>query len=428
MIFIWILLCVFFLWLSYLINKDFASPVFVSGAIWLAVYFLLFFTQDHSELADIYYGSFFMAFFCFFIGFFATSPQYKNRQEKIQYEIEWNPRFKKFILMIEYATAIFWLFSSWNYITTRTASVWLAVRHSATEISYLSRGIMGIIHNMIPIIFFVSFGMYLCNPTKKNRNDTLISIPPMLMTMLFASRGEWFYILITCVFIAIFIKKPKNSTILYIGATGIVIILVVFVISSFDKFSNAWLEMSKLEKLNFFFTGYFVAPPISFVDWLHSTYELQYGKYTFRFLYAVLSVIYPDIEVVNTVLPFVVTKGVRTNVYTAIQWYAHDFGLWWSFVMEFLLGLFYGKRYLSVRKSQTPTLFSIILLAMFMYPIANQFFAEQIVSILSLWIQRGFWLFLFTRTRLSIRENQKEGEYKTLHTKVRITYKGRPLL
>lgn len=423
---IWILICVLFLWLSYAANRDFASPVFISGTIWLGVYFILFFTQENDAFISFYYGVFVAAFICFFLGFFFTRPRYTERRNKIQYQIKWNKRFYKVIVIIAYFFVALCLLNSWRYITARTGSIWMAVRRSIFEIEPLLGRIIGLVQNIIPVAFFVSFGMWLCNPIKTNRNAVFFLIPPLFMVLLLSNRGDWFYIIITTALMVIYIKKPSNQTIVKVGITGVIAILIIFIISSFDKFSNAWTNLDKFDKLSKFFEGYFEGPPIAFIEWLENGIEHANGAYTFRFLYAVFHKIFTEIEVVDTIQPFITVNGISTNVYTSLQWYAHDFGIVWVFVVEIFLGIFYGKIYKNIRKYQ-PSLFSIILLSMLLYPIVNQFFDDKIFSIFSIWIQRIFWLYLFTKTRLCIQEYACV-QNKSALGKYRITIRGRIIL
>lgn len=416
---IWILLCAMLLMISISINRDVANPVFISGAVWLGMYLILLFTNREVVSSDMYYGCFAIAFLFFFMGFYIVTPKYKEKKTEISIDYEWKPVFSRCIFALEYVMTIYCLLKGVAYFS-EGVSLWNTLRVNK---QYFMSGIDSIIFEMIPIVFFVAWGMFLANPNRKNRNDMLLSLPPLVVVMLFTNRGNWFFVLITAVFIYIYIRRVKVGKMIKYGIVGVCAILVIFIISSFDKFSNAYLWMGTTEKIRFFFEVYFANPPITFINWLHSDYTLQYGKYTFRFLYALIQPFFPDIEVVNLVLPFVKTNGLYGNVYTMLQWYTQDFGIWWAFFIQLMLGSFYGFIYKSVRSKSKSNMFNIILLSMFMYPIANQFFDEKIFSILSAWIQRAFWLFLFTRPCWCVKSTEiQETKHKIMRKRIRFVW------
>lgn len=412
---IWFILCLILLFFSIVINKDIANPVFVSGGVWFAVYIIMFFTNYEQVNEDIYYGCFFCAFLFFFIGFYIATPRYKVGREKITFDVEWNKKFGNSIILFEYVFISYIVLTSISYIGTRS-SIWTSMR---------SRNLLGIealLFNFIPIAFFVALGWFLGNPTERNKKYMILTIPPLLIELLFENRGGWFFVLITIVFMVIYIKRYRNNKIIKYAIVGICIILVAFIGSSIDKYSNSWLEMRANDKLIMILEMYFVNPAIAFVDWLHTEPAWQYGKYTFRFFCALLNPIFPTIEVVDTVQGFVETNGAIGNVFTSLQWYTYDFGIGWAFIIHLILGAFFGVLYKRIRNKEQTTLFTIILLSMLMYTIANQFFSETLFTVLSMWIQRIFWLFLLTRPKFCVHRTV-EDEVKRKRRKIRIVWR-----
>lgn len=406
MIYLWAILTGVILILCYVLLRDFLNPAFILGIVWFAVYIMLIFTQPETLTHSPIYGIFMGAFFSFLIGFILSKPKKTIYRTCIHYLIEWNNVSKNLILGTTYIFSIIWLITALGYLGSGN-SIWTSFRTGLTDNNILSSTISVIMQDMILVLGLVALGIYLCNPIKKNRNAFLFSLFPLSLVLLLSPRGTWFMMIIAAVLMIIIIRRPSNKTILISGIFGVGIIFAIFIISSYDKFSNAWTYWSAEEKMDYFISAYFLSPPINFINWLTSGYELEGGKYLFRFFCAVLNTIGFDLEVVATVQDFVQFNNYSSNVYTALHWYAIDFGWPFIFVVELFLGFFYGKIYRRVRNEKCPTLFAIILFSMLIFPVVNQFFDEKIFSILSNWIQRMLWLLLFTKTNIFIREKSK---------------------
>lgn len=408
MIYFWTIITALLLVLCYILIRDFLNPAFILGAIWLAVYLMLIITQPEAVLQNTMFGIFFGAFLSFLIGFLLAKPSKKIYREKIVYPIEWNSFAKNILLSIIYIFCIVWWIVAVAYLGLGS-SIWTSLRTGMSDDNSLSSSLSLVVQEMILIFCLVALGIYLCNPIRKNRNCFLLSCPPAFFVLLLSARGIWFMMLIAVVFIIIIIRRPKNKTILLSGLVGVGLVLAIFIFSSYDKFSNAWTYWSEEEKMDFFISSYFLSPPINFINWLTSGYKLQGGKYLFRFFCALLNTIGFEIEVVPTIQEFVVFNGYQSNVFTALYWYAIDFGKSFIFIVEACLGFFYGALYKRIRNTKYPSLFAIVLFAIFAYPIINHFFDDVIFSRLSAWIQRALWLFLLTKTNIFIKSSKRRG-------------------
>lgn len=113
---------------------------------------------------------------------------------------------------------------------------------------------------------------------------------------------------------------------------------------------------------------------------------------------ALLHSIFPKIEVVNTTHPFANYAGVRSNVYTALHWYSIDFGFIGACIIEFILGLIYGKLYKKVQINLRQSMMTLVQLSMLMFPLINQFFDDKMLSVFSMWVQRIFWIQLIVKS------------------------------
>lgn len=395
MIVVCILVVLFLLHAEFRMNEDCSSPAFLSGIVWLWVYFLLLLNLDNVD-NSLYYSSFCIAYGCFFIGqnLFASVSNIKTISPKPRYC--WHPIVKYFVFIIEYIFAFYVFSKCLAYIGASPYSAWRAIRYAMGDDDFFSKGLFGIALNIVPLAYFIALAIFLNNPCTENRVCLIISLPAVILAFLFSPRGNWFFVLITTAYIILFIKRITNRKILISGVVCFVLILVVWAWSSLDKFELAYQEMSDAEKIKMLFSAYFVNPMLNFVHWFNVDGSYASGLYTFRFICAILNSFGVNVDVVPTVQPFLYLNGTMSNVYTALNWYAHDFGIVWAFIVYFLLGLAYGKIYRKMKYENACDLRIVILLAMLMMPIANQFFDEKIFSIFSIWCQRFITLFILT--------------------------------
>ena len=401
MLFVLIMISIFLWGLIFLVTKDILNPASISGMIWMMVYGMLFYTQGESVISNPTYALFALAYICFAIGFILLYPKRKRIYVQSSNKVSWNPDFRRLLTIVNYTAALGWLIASFDYIVSTPGSVWAAVRTAVDESSTLQSGFAGVLQTVVIMYFIVSYTYYCLNKSAVNKKNLIVSIPPVIMVMLLSSRGIWFFLIITIVVLRMVIRNDSNRKILLNGLLGIVLFILVFIISSFQKFAVAFTNFSMSDKLRLIFTSYFTGPPVAFVNWFDSTHELFYGAYVFRFFYAIAARIGFDVPVVNTVQPFVYVDGVATNVYTSLHWYANDFGILSIVLVELFLGAFFCILYKKARCNSHPTVFNTIVYSMFIFTIVIQFFYDQLFSIASVWLQRILLLYLFTQTRLS---------------------------
>lgn len=399
MILVFLIITLGVILISYIYYRDISHPTIIGGIIWGAVYFLLLIVEGTEKTNDLAYGHFFMAHISFVMGNAVCGRKKINRRKYIEFEVCFDRKMKNSIFLFEYVFAAFLLYMCIKY-AVQASSLWTAVRRSPQLRKYNS-GIYAVIQTAIPVVFMVFWGIFLYDGSKENRRNLLLSIPPLFPVILFLSRGGWFFIIITMVLMYIYIKKPEQKTILKYGMSGFIIFILIFVISTLDKYSNAWTWMDNEDKVRMMLESYFLNPVIAYVNWYHEK-TLLYGYNTFRFFMSVLHKIGFNVTVMNTVVEFVETNGISGNVYTVLRWYAEDFGIWWAIAVQFILGIIYGKLYKNETDCNQFHLKSIIWLSMLTFPLINQFFDDKYMSIFSMWLQRGIWLHLLTKQTMCI--------------------------
>lgn len=118
---------------------------------------------------------------------------------------------------------------------------------------------------------------------------------------------------------------------------------------------------------------------------VQTAYPTGHGEHVFRTFFAILAAMgYVDkSSVPPTVLEFVFVP-VPINVYTVYQPYVDDFGLVGALAAQFLLGVWHGIMF---RRARFGHVFSVYLFAITLYPLVMQFFQDQYVGLLSLWVQ-----------------------------------------
>jgi len=414
MFILWLILSSILLIIIYGLTRDYANPAFVSGIIWTSIYIILLPLGAYLT-NDLKYSSFFYAFLSFTIGFFIPMRIINiskiNSVRPIRINVFWEPSLQRLLILIEYLVSVIYIALCYGNLRSYGRSVWQTFRYTASESAVLGSWWSGMFRDVVIMIFIISVAFCLLNPSKKNKRVLAAGLPPIITSLLFANRGVWFMVFIAVVFMYIYIRRPSGRRIAAIGILGVAAILIIFLISSFDKFSNAWIYESNSEKITRYMRSYFASPPVAFLTWLNSGYTMQNGKYTFRFICALLHAVFPDIEVVDTIQPFVNVVGFPGNVYTALHWYTIDFGLWWAYIVEFVLGMVYGLLYKKVRMSEYPSIFAIIMLSLLIYPMIGQFFDEKLFSIFSSWLQRIIVIYAVLHSPLTVIEYDVEQLY-----------------
>jgi oligosaccharide repeat unit polymerase len=106
------------------------------------------------------------------------------------------------------------------------------------------------------------------------------------------------------------------------------------------------------------------------------------GENTFRTFFAVLSSMGFNVEVVRKVKEYIFIPE-PTNVYSVFYPYANDFGLIGAVLMMFVLGAMHGVLRRGALRGDPRF---VILNGFALYPLAMQFFQDQYVSLLTIWI------------------------------------------
>ena len=165
----------FLLLLEFLIYRNLKTPVFLYGIVWLLVYLSLFVKKDDFILNNSLLPSFLIATLLFSVGFRLVNFYRDEPFNHFDYNVSWNPVFKKFIFFAVYVFSFVAFVKCYSVISISEFSAWQAVRQGMSE-DELFPAWIGIVFNFVRMIFFISFAIYLCTPTVKNRFEFLLTV------------------------------------------------------------------------------------------------------------------------------------------------------------------------------------------------------------------------------------------------------------
>lgn len=378
--------------------KTIACPPVCLGLVWLISYVFIVAFNGVSSTNSFVYSFFFIsyAFFCF--GFFLIYPKGNKSSLKIfSTSLAINYSFLRLLLLVDFCISFGFCFFFIPYLSKET-SLWTSINRSTT-LDFLKNGIYGVFLNFLPIVSLFLFSLYLVTKNRRLLKYFFLSVPSLFPVFVLSSRGVWICIFIGFVFILLFVRKPDNKTIVFFGVILMVLFCLFFILTSLDKYSNAYSQMTFLEKMRYLFLSYFVNPSTAFVEWYQSPHDYYFGAHTFRFVLAVLNKIGFNISVPDTLQPFIEINGVRGNVYTVLYWYSSDFGFWWACIVQFSLGIVFGFLYkvVSLPKNSAFYFSSLMFLSLLMCPLFASFFSDLYFSIFSVWLQRAFFCYLLSK-------------------------------
>ncbi|RKL61648.1 oligosaccharide repeat unit polymerase [Thermoanaerobacteraceae bacterium SP2] len=415
MVFVGILGCFMIMFFSWLKLKDLVAPSFILSAIWLLMYIIMLLRRNTVDLSSVYYISFFVGL-CFFIAGFFLIVGNKNKRkcnaiEEKKSNLTFNPFFIKILLLAIIGLFLIYAWQTVNFILENYSfNFWQTLSIGRRAGTYKESFIISYSRIMILAFTLVSSIIFYSNPIRKNKRFFLISlIIASFFTVTGGNRGIMFMLVLAIFFSYIIVKNPKNIKVFFILQMVTLIILTIFIVFSFMKF--VYQDQSNtFEFIMNHMRVYFSTSTLAFVQWAESSRDYLYGANTFRFFLAILNTIGYNIEVPRTVQEFVWVYGDLTNVYTVLYYYAKDFGLFYAFIIQLVLGMIHGFFYKRSVLFKGIRPFFIGVQSLLYFPLIDQFFDDKYFSIFSTWVQLVFWTWLFTRKGFLISTNKTIDE------------------
>ena len=260
------------------------------------------------------------------------------------------------------------------------------------------------------MFYFVCFTIWLIDKNSVNRKRLVYELPTLIPVVLCANRGTWFMLIIGTIFLLLIINRTSNSKTVKIAVFSIVILMGIILISSIWKYGDYFDSYEKIFQMvsKSYFSTQFVAFRKK-MEWINAGHgRMGMGENTFRFIIAIAHYFGLADEPVDIVQKFVNIYRFNTNVYTGLSYYATDFGMWWAYFIEFILGILYGYLFKRAFKYQSSEIFAIIALSMLMYPLINQFFDDKYFSVFWQWIKQFLFLWIFTRKSVLMIDKEVE--------------------
>ena len=373
-----------------MIFKDIICPPVIMCIAWtipIAVITITEMFKNNSYEFNKYAFVFVLGIILFVLGYVAINRKTIRNNFRLNLNKKLIPKKGLIILIIiEIVVFIIFFIGVYKYVMSHYKyNFWFSYKY-ATELGYYKEFLITpffrALSRFLVCLLFIN---YLNDNNKYNRNLFFIQLViTFLYSALGQGRGGMFSFLIPLFIIYVMMKR--KSIIQIAKNLGIMFVILMIVFVGYSKVKNPY-EDQDIEYYLKKFENYTSGSLVAFCNWAdNDNKEMAYGKYTFRFFYAVLNSLGFDVEVKSMVEPYVENlNGNVGNVYTIYKWYANDFGLVYAILMQFLVGILHGILYRNSYEKND--YFWIVINALFYYPLVMQFFMDEYVTLLSLWIQ-----------------------------------------
>lgn len=269
-------------------------------------------------------------------------------------------------------------------------------------------GILKYISPLTMVLLYVSYN----EEMKKWIRLTLLLLCLLFALMSFAKTTLFFTIL--PIFYILYTKgKLHIKYLLFALIFFLFIIVLVANLKSFDGTSDSTPSQ--------ILAVYLVSPMVAFDKFEMVLTTTEFGEYTFRFFYQLLSSFGFDVTAKDTVQPFV-NVPYSTNVYTILYQYYLDFGYFGVAFFAVFDSLLFSIIYIKSNKNRMYR----VMYAYCVPIIYEQFFNELFFQTLSSFLQVFFWtLFIYHFSKSKAFAKNKKNFYSVKSTNKYIkTYEG----
>lgn len=216
---------------------------------------------------------------------------------------------------------------------------------------------------------------------------TLLSIAQSLFFVYINTGRTYALFFVLMVSVPLFLSgflKTKGALIIIAGLLFSFVLIATLTEKGISSDGDAQGNIeSILENLR----GYTVAPLVAFSELIGSTDENSWGKYAFRFIFALLYSMNILQEAPISLMKEYAFVPDETNVYTVYETYYKDFG-YIGLLSPVLFIIGHWFLYLKALNDGGRWIFYY---ATSLYPLTMQFFQDQYLSLVSTWIQVFVW-------------------------------------
>jgi oligosaccharide repeat unit polymerase len=371
---------------NYFRYGDFLYPPVLQGGVWLLITTMFILNQDmFIRTSNILYFVIMSGVVTFSIGSYLATWEYRVQQRPIKIN---DIKLNNAISQIFFWTAIiglpFFIRKAYFLGTNgQYGNLFINLRSAVTGRD--DSGGYGMLVYLVTISFLSAWLQLLVYFQSKNNKIKLLISYAVAIAYAFFSTGRTFFMLLFMTTYGILLITRKVSFIksfFYFVLIGLIIFIGIGIL--LGKGVN--LQDNPLDitmKMYDIFKVYFLGSLPAFDSLIRQDFSPELGLNTFRTLFAILSKFIDDVTVLPSIQEFVLVP-MPTNVYTIYQPYYRDFGLFGVLGIQFIFGIWHGFLY---KKATIGKPYYIFLYALFLYPLSMQFFADQYLSLLSMWIQ-----------------------------------------
>ena len=408
--------------LSY-VHKDLINPPVILTMAWMFPFLWLVFTEGIGKGGydvDILAFYYVIGILVFCAGYYAVNKRivYDTGRFEVVDRKSMTGLFKLFILA-EAVLIAFFFYDAMKFVMGHFQyNIWFTYKWNVSMGYYEDFFFIPYLRTASRIFLCIMFVQFL--QKGHDKRDTkwflLQAVLTALLNLMGQGRGALFSLVIPIGIIYILMRRKYSYDSIKIGMKVMAVLLIIFIVYSGMKSPyKTGEEISVFRNIENYLCGSMVA----FLDWAKEPFrEWGYGLYTFRFFLAILHALGFPVTVVPMVEPYVVNiNGNVGNVYTFYKWYANDFGLLYALAWQFAVGALHGAiARQTLRKRSELWLISY---AISFYPLIMQFFMDEYITMLSMWLQTVFWILLFLKTKLFYRElENSEGKRRRIRFKI----------
>jgi oligosaccharide repeat unit polymerase len=380
------------------------QPAVLFSLLWFVVlllHFIFSFTllDELPPLSLSTYLIFFIGAVTFSLGSFIQTVYWQKNFEKKDklgripkvFDDEISPILRCIFLTICAVALPFFLMASYKiFVASNIENFFIGLR---TQLVYGDEDI-GSLKYLFPfalVVYAINLKSFLVDRNKSNKLLFLISLLTTIIYAVFnTGRLSFLFVLVIYIGMSFIYKKDLLLKKLVLP---IIIFMAVFISLGIVYGKGGNVDISAKENIASATqsTAIYMVASLNALDWdLNHQFTINYnGDNSLRFFLKLgeqLNLI-SNVKVNNLLTPFVLVPYV-TNVYTFYSPYIKDFGKFYSWFMIGLFGLIHT--FLYNKAVATKSLKYSLYYSLMLFPLIISFFADQYLTITSLWFQMIF--------------------------------------
>jgi len=379
---------------NYIKYRDALYPPVLQGALWFIVTFI-FILDQHSfiPVSDSLYFIIVSGVIIFSMGSYIASSGCRISKKQINdSELSYNKKVVELFFWISLLGLPVYIYKAYMFGSEGIYDSFFMNLRDITSATDNSMSLnFGIFMYFLPVSFISTWMLTLTSSTRREKTKLYVSFLISLMYA-FLTMGRAVIMLLVITMLGILLITRRISPIKAATSFGLIgafmfILIGALLAKGIDAEQNlAANAISMWESFRVYLLGALPAFDVYTRQDIHGAY----GENVFRTIFVIINKFYPEVTFPRLIREFVLVP-FSTNVYTIYQPYYNDFSFYGVFGIQFVVGLWHGYLY---KKATSHDSYFIMLYAVFLFPLFMQFFQDQYMSLLSLWIQLCVGLFV----------------------------------